>query len=138
MCCLGECRGWLRVYVGVLQRTRARVSQSCCLRRCSFTCVCLSLLLLAPVAFLARAVSASDKNKHVPMTPLQDNLVELYLWLQPRLPPPVRQALDASFRHEWISIKEKLVALIALGFAAVFDQARRDLCPCEVVGSTLF
>jgi hypothetical protein len=30
--------------------------------------------------------------------------------------------LDAAFAHdEWIGIKQKLVALVALGFAAVFD-----------------
>jgi DNA mismatch repair protein MutS2 len=41
--------------------------------------------------------------------------------LRAALPPRGASALDAAFAHEWIGIKEKLVALIALAFAAVFD-----------------
>lgn len=58
------------------------------------------------------------------MPPLQDNLVELYLLVLGTLPPGLRRLVAAAFEHEWISIKEKLVALIALGFAAVFDEVR--------------
>jgi len=68
------------------------------------------------------AVSASDLRKHEHTQPLQDNLVLAFKLLQAQLPPWVAQLLLGAFKHEWISIKEKLVALIALGFAAVFDE----------------
>jgi len=68
------------------------------------------------------AVSASDKNRETPMPALQDNVVELYYKLLNWLPPTPRGWLVYAFEHEWISIKEKLVALIALGFASVFDE----------------
>ncbi len=71
-----------------------------------------------------RAVSASDTRKYMYTPPLQDNLLLAYEALRERLPPRASALLHASFKHEWISIKEKLVALIALGFAAVFDEAR--------------
>ena len=44
-----------------------------------------------------------------------------YKLLRARLSPRGAAALDGAFAHEWIGIKQKLVALIALGFAAVFD-----------------
>ena len=68
------------------------------------------------------AVSASDRRKYVPTEPLQDNLLLAYEALHEALPPPAARLLSLSLEHEWISIKEKLVALIALGFAAVFDE----------------
>jgi DNA mismatch repair protein MutS2 len=68
-----------------------------------------------------RAVSASDLRKYELTPPLQDNLELGYDMLLRRLPPAAADALEWSLAHEWIGIKEKLVALIALGFAAVFD-----------------
>ena len=44
-----------------------------------------------------------------------------YEMLLEALPARAAAALEYSLKHEWIGIKEKLVALIALGFAAVFD-----------------
>jgi DNA mismatch repair protein MutS2 len=70
---------------------------------------------------VARAVSASDLRKYERTPPLQDNLELAYGLLLRRLPPAAADALEWSLAHEWIGIKEKLVALIALGFAAVFD-----------------
>ena len=90
---------------------------------------------------MRRAISASDQRKYERTPPLQDNLELAYEMLLRRLPPRAADALAWSLEHEcasplspfasarradpaWragIGIKEKLVALIALGFAAVFD-----------------
>ncbi len=92
-------------------------------------------------------MSASDRRKYVKTAPLQarrcaslylhacvppthltaiptsaqDNLELAYKALRDALPPGGAPLLDAAFAHEWIGIKQKLVALVALGFAAVFD-----------------
>ena len=76
---------------------------------------------LTPCSLSARAVSASDLRKYERTPPLQDNLEVAYGMLLRRLPPAAADAVEWSLAHEWIGIKEKLVALIALGFAAVFD-----------------
>jgi len=68
------------------------------------------------------AVSASDLRRHDEQLPLQDNAVLAYASLLHRLPTGGAAFVDSLFEHEWIGIKEKLVALIALGFSAVFDE----------------
>lgn len=60
-------------------------------------------------------------RKHEIVPPLQDNISLAFERLAKRYP-----SVDWywPFRHEWIAILHKLVALIALGFSAVFSQAR--------------
>ena len=66
-------------------------------------------------------VSATDLKRDTPTPPLQDNLLNMFLAARARLSPSNASLLYLSLRHEWIGIKEKLLCLVALGFAAVFD-----------------
>lgn len=68
------------------------------------------------------AVSASDLRRHSRQEPLQDNVELLWAALLGRLSPRAAGLLEGAFAHEWIGIKEKLVALVLLGFSAVFDE----------------
>ncbi|KAL3155537.1 hypothetical protein ABBQ38_011089 [Trebouxia sp. C0009 RCD-2024] len=63
------------------------------------------------------AVAASDVNKYVWTSPLQDNVE---IWLNDlKAVYPWTEILWAS---EWINIKHKLVSLIALAFSVLWDQ----------------
>ena len=79
------------------------------------------------------AVSATDlrRDEHTPA--LQDNVLLLYGRLKEQVPSV---DWDWFFKDEWIAILHKLIALIALGFSAIFDQVQRDrriLSPTVIV-----
>lgn len=66
-----------------------------------------------------RTASAVDLRKDEEVPALQDNVKLLFEMAASRY-PHIEWYLP--FYHEWIAILHKLVALIALGFSAVFDQ----------------
>lgn len=91
-----------------------------------FTAFALLLFQLSVENCLIWAVSASDQQKAFLTPALQDNVLLGYQQLRAALPPRPQALLDAALQHEYVGIKEKLMAFLLLAFAAVFDGLPRS------------